>query len=355
MPTPTEQAETPVSETSDLTADQQIQDLLVDEFEEEAEDTTPTETEKDETLPQEEAETEDEQSEDKADQEEAEEAATWAEALGLDDSQIVLDDDGNFKSVITKVEGKTQQVDLKELVKGYQIDSYNTLKSEALTAERQRFEQQANQQAAELQQRIGQANALVSNMEQQIVGEFNSIDWEQLRQADPAEYAAQRQDYAVKYNNVQQMTQNIQLEQQHLQQEQANKVQQANNARLQSEAQLVLKEHPEWENPEVRDKELGSMRGLLQDKYGYTAEEISRVDDHRIIKIAGDLQAYHAIKKEGAPKLEKKVPKYSKPISNRKSGRNTKAKKLDTLYKKAAGSSNRKLKDDAIEQLLLNS
>lgn len=272
MPTPTEQAETPVSETSDLTADQQIQDLLVDEFEEEAEDTTPTEPEKDETLPQEEAETEDEQSEDKADQEEAEEAATWAEALGLDDSQIVLDDDGNFKSVITKVEGKTQQVDLKELVKGYQIDSYNTLKSEALTAERQRFEQQANQQAAELQQRIGQANALVSNMEQQIVGEFNSIDWEQLRQADPAEYAAQRQDYAVKYNNVQQMTQNIQLEQQHLQQEQANKVQQANNARLQSEAQLVLKEHPEWENPEVRDKELGSMRGLLQDKYGYTAE-----------------------------------------------------------------------------------
>jgi len=355
MTIPTDQAETTASDASDLTADQQIAELLAEELPlgDDAEE-NPSEDELNESLPQEKAEADDEESEAEENQEEAEEATTWAGALGLDENQIILDESGNFKGVMTKVEGKTQEVDLKELLKGYQIDSYNTLKQEAFTAEKQKFEQHANQQAQVLNQRIQQASGYVSNLEQQLVGEFQGIDWDQLRLADPAEYAARRQDYAVRYNEVQQMAQGIANEHQHLQQEHANQTQQANYTRLQSEAQLALQEKPEWSDPSVRANDMAEMGALIKN-YGYTEKEIEGISDHRVIRMIDDLRAYHAIKKEGKPKLTKKVPRYVKPMANRKAGSNTKAKQLDKLYKKAAGSSNKKLKDAAIEQLLMNS
>lgn len=345
----TEQTETPESE---LSQDKQIENLLSDEFETGEAENPVKPVEDESTLPQEETPTEDDKSEEEANQEEAEEATTWASALGLSDDQIVLDDDGNFKSVITKVEGKTQEVDLKELVKGYQIDSYNKLKTEALQAERQRFEQMANQQAQVLQQRVQEASAYVNNLEEQIVGEFQSIDWEALRGADPAEYAARRQDYALKYSQIKQQKDNIQQAQYQEQQQQRANAEKSRFMYLQNEAQQALKEKPEWNDPKVRVQAMSEMAEVIK-TYGFNEQEIAALSDHRYINMVDDLRAYHAIKKEGKPKLEKKVPKFVKPLASKP--RNTKGKKLDKLYKKAADSGSVKLKDAAIEQLLLNS
>jgi len=360
MTTPTEQSATTESETSDLTPDQQIAELLMDEetpSEEEAEPTNPEQTEDEDSLPQEEeTEAEEEAAEESENQEEAEdkEPETWATALGLDESQVVLDDNDNFVGVMTKVEGKTKQVDLKELVKGYQIDTYNTKKSEALTADRQRFEQMAQQQAEEMGNRMQHASGLVTTLEEQLVGEFQGVNWEQLRASDPAEYSALRQDYAVRYNQVKQMAVGIQQQQSQLQQQKQQEFREANNKRLQQEVDLVLQAKPAWNDPDVRVKAMTEMGGFIT-KYGYSDQEIAAISDHRVIRMIDDLMAYNSIKKEGMPKLNKKVPKYVKPLANRKTGGNTKAKKLDKLYQKASASKDRKLKDNAIEQLLLNS
>jgi hypothetical protein len=282
-----------------------------------------------------------------------EEAATWGQALGLDDSQIVLDDNGNFTGVMTKIEGETKQVDLRELVKGYQLDSYNTNRSKAMADERKQFEEYAKTQAQTLHKQMEEATGLVDLYKQQLVGEYDSINWEGLRAADPAEYAARRQDFAVKYNQVQQAAEGLKQEQQQTAQQAAYQAQQVNYQRMQQEAQKALEAKPEWTDPEVRVKAINNMGEFIQNKYGYSPEEVAGITDHRVIGLIEDAMAYQAIKTKSGPKLKKAVPKFQKPGGGNHV--NAKQSALNKLYKKAAASSSRDLKDDAITQLLMNS
>ena len=347
---------------SNKSADDQITDLLAGagetgDLEDLADEETLNAKNQEEEAPQEEEleegqEPETEETTQEA-AEEGKESETWGQVLGLEDSQVVLDDNGNFEGVITKVGGETQQVDLKELVKGYQIDKYNSQRSQVVAEERKQFEQFAQQQATALQERVTQADSLVNTLEQQLVGEYDSINWEALRQADPAEYAARRQDFAVRYQQVQKVSEGIKTESDKLQQEQAMKRQQAQQQLLYSESQQALAVKPEWSDPKIRIKAMEDMSSFIQDKYGYSAQEVAGITDHRVIGLIEDAMAYQAIKKGSAPKLKKPVPKFQKPGSNRPAP-NRKAK-LDKLYNKAAKSQSRELKDDAITQLLLNS
>lgn len=345
------------TDVSEMSEEDQITELLTQSGEtgniDEEAKADPVE---DEATQEDEAEEDDQSETEESTQEAADdedEETTWGKALGLDDEQIVLDEQGNFKGIKTKVEGEVQQVDLKELVKGYQLDQYNTNRSKAMAEERKQFEQYAEQQAQALQQRVQQAETLVSSLEQQLVGEYESVDWEQLRVADPAEYAARRQDFAVRYNQVKQMEAHAQEEHRALTEQQQQRQQQANYAHLQQEAQKALEIKPEWVDPDVRVKAMNDMGQFLQGKYGYGPDEVAGITDHRVIRLIEDAMAYQSIKKGSAPKLSKPVPKFQKPGSGKKS--TTKQSQLNKLYKKAAASSNRELKDDAITQLLLNS
>ena len=129
---------------------------------------------------------------------------------------------------------------------------------------------------------------------------------------------------------------------------------QQNNAQiLQAEAQKTLDMRPEWTDPDIRGKAMSDMSDFVQKQYGYTPDDMQRISDHRVFNMIEDAMAYQAIKTNSKPKIKKAVPKFQKPGGHKPAG--GKKAKLDKLYKKAAASSDRKVKDDAITQLLLNS
>jgi len=147
--------------------------------------------------------TDDEESEDEAedtqDEEETEESEEedWfpndlselAEAM-----QVDLDALKAIK-VKTKVDGVESDVPLGEVIKNYQINKSLTERSEQLAHNRKAFEQQATEFQAARDQQIQQWQMWNGVLEQRLKDQVGAIDWQQLREDDPAEYAAKRQEF----------------------------------------------------------------------------------------------------------------------------------------------------------------
>ena len=56
---------------------------------------------------------------------------------------------------------------------------------------------------SDLRSRAEGLHGLTTMLEDQLVGEYNGVDWESLRSADPAEYTALRQDFSDRAKDLQ--------------------------------------------------------------------------------------------------------------------------------------------------------
>ncbi|MCG7904399.1 MAG: hypothetical protein JAY60_18480 [Candidatus Thiodiazotropha weberae] len=245
-------------------------------------------------------------------------ADVFASALGLTDDAVVVDDDG--VKIKAKIDGQESAVTLQELLKGYQLEGHVTQKSQKLAEERRAFEQEREAQKQEMATALGQVKQLTDYTEQQLLAEFN-IDWKSLRQNDPAEFSAKRQEFQERYAQIQQAKNSVVQQQQQLTEEQMAEVVQRERSRL-------LDAIPTWSNEEVAQTEREQVTQYLLSK-GYAAQELASVIDHRAIAIARDAMLYQM--QQGnvdvAKKKVVKVPKVMKPGKA--------ATKTDAVFEKA--------------------
>ena len=245
------------------------------------------------------------------------EELSLAAYLGLDDDRIIVGEDGSylFNAII---DGETKQVPLKELAASYQLQGHVNNKSMALETERKQFEEVKGQVAMELQTRIQGVTKLGELAEAELVKEYQSIDWNRLRQEDPANWTALRQEYAERAQKVQQVKQLAIEEAERLQQESAQKFQQQAQEYFQSELKAMIVDNPDWANETVRKEKVGELRGFLTN-YGFTDEDALGVNDHRLIRLIKDAHAYRSGLKaaEGKKVVGKTLPKFQKPGSSK--------------------------------------
>ncbi|MEW8195223.1 MAG: hypothetical protein AB2793_16040, partial [Candidatus Thiodiazotropha sp.] len=165
----------------------------------ESEETEATETDSEESGK---PESEESESELEEETEEIElDADVFASALGLEDNALDITDEGEIKFK-TKIDGKENAVTLAELLKGYQLEGHVTQKSQKLSEDRRAFEQERDAQMTELKSALGQATELLKLSEEGLIAEYN-IDWNTLRTENPAEFAAKRQEFQERYNQIQ--------------------------------------------------------------------------------------------------------------------------------------------------------
>ena len=286
-------------------------------------------------------------------QQEAEESnddLTWAKALGVDDSMIVLDDDGNFKGVKVQVDGEPEVVDLKTALEGFRFNRHNTQTSQKLAEEKKQLEAIRQASFSELNQKFTEAAKLTEYLDSKLLGEFN-IDWQHLRATDPAEYAARVQDYQLKQAEIQQLKGAIgqELEQQQaiLQQQQAAQMQ----AYVQDQLQQLLTDVPEWQDKAKMTADFDAMASIAE-SYGFSRSEFDNVMDARMIKVLKDAMAYRNGKTVAEKKLEKPLPKFIKSTNTAPSKATSKLDKLVKASQKAEGYNKSKLQDAAINELL---
>lgn len=292
-----------------------------DDLTREAAQEEPTEAAQEEpTTTEEELQTEEETAENDEEVPETEEEGLTldgeqlAELLGVPSENVIIDDDGGF-SLRTKTGDEVKNVSVDDLVKSFQTQAHVTQKSKAVAEEKRKIDQLKAQAAQQAQQQLGQLALLTQAAEKQLSAEYESINWDELRRTNPAEWSARKQEFQDRVNGVNQIkSQGLQALQQHSQQQQ-QAMQQMQQQILAEEAERLVSAIPQWSDPGVAEKEHSQMQGFLVDSYGFSPEDVNGVTDHRLILLARDAQKYRASKKEvdTAAKKIRKLPKIQKP------------------------------------------
>jgi hypothetical protein len=217
---------------------------------------------------------------------------------GTEDGEEDTEEAAPEASAITvELGGKVVTLTKDEVARGYLRTEDYTRKTQALAEERRAIQQHA---AAVMQERQQYA-ALLPALEQQIKSLLPvEPNWEELAATDPVEFNRQ---WAAKQLRDQKL-QAVQSEQARLaalaQQQNAQMTEQ----QIAGERQRLVAANPRWSDPERWKQDRTAVREYLAG-YGYSAEEISAVTDHRAVVIAHKARLYdEAVKKGVVPKAK---------------------------------------------------
>lgn len=340
------------------TGDKPMQDIATDlearlygpETEEPTVDATDEEAlEDEEILPSDDdSDSEDDEGSDELEddgEDEIDEGQTLAEYLGVDEDRIKYGDDGSI-SLESIVDGEKKDVSLKELVSSYQLQGHVNNKSISLENERKQFSEEQKSVSAELLQRADRLESMSKILEDQLVQEYQSIDWDRLRVDNPSEWSAMRQEYAERAQSIQASQEQILAEKATLAEEEKVKQQYAMQQYAAEQMQKVIADNPTWADESVRSSDLKDMRNFLSNEYGFSESDMLQVGDYRLINIIKDARKF----KDGIKKVEEKkqklVPKFKKPGAA-KANRQQLASARDTKAKRARVKSSGKTADVA--------
>lgn len=279
---------------------------------------------------------------------------TWDSALGIDDGVIAQDEEGNFTGVNVKIDGESSVVDMKTLVAGFQTNKHNTNTSKALADERRDFEGARDSTVADYTKKLENISKLSQYMHKNLVGEYENIDWNALRQQDPAEYAAATQDFERRKQEIQQVYNAIESERTAEQSELSTRNGTDRQTYLQAEMKKVVANNPEWNSDAKLKAAFTDMKDFVDEVYHIPEDAFYSLGDSRYVEIIKDAMAYRKGVKITQKKINNsKLPKYQK--AKKRTGRKAKVSKLDKLTKAASlssGQSQRDLQTDAIAELL---
>jgi len=266
------------------------------------------------------------------------------EASDSDDEDLIEEPSQEEPDLYTvKVDGQERQVTLDDLKQGYSGQEYV---------------QQGMQEVAAAKKEAEAVYTALNNERQQMADLYNQLQnggfapepvkpTKEEFDADPIGYMQKNLEYEeAKANHDRQMAQLQQASQQ-------NSVAQQNakQAYLQEQMQILQKEIPEFANKDSRTKLREQLVATGQSKYGYTTQEIDQISDYRAIKVLHDAMKYQDII-SGKSKAQVKT-KSAKPVV--KPG----AKKMATPNAKVRSRQKAKLRetgsiDDAVS-LIVNS
>lgn len=167
-----------------------------------------------------------------------------------------------------------------------------------------RPQHQANPNTEQLQSAMSETLRQRAALEAQ----YNQINWQELRQDDPGEYAAQRQQFMEADHYLQQQEQQLNNAYQQVNGQDTQKQQQQMEEYIQGEQAKLMDAIPAWRDKAVRKKESQMVRNYLR-KQGFADAEIDSVVDHRAIKIVRDLMLAAQRAKNKTVKVPRKKQK----------------------------------------------
>lgn len=228
----------------------------------------------------------------------SDEDATEAAEDEDDGSERELSDD---TLVTVKIDGKTQQITLKEAREGYQRQSDYSRNMNALREEKQEVDAVRQQVLVERQQYEALIPALRQQLEQLLPQE---PDWEKLHREDPLNYPLIRDQW----RDYQERLAATRAEQERLsyirQQEEQAQLRQI----VQEGQKWLVEKNPEWKDAKKWD----DARSKLKDygrKVGYTEEELAQAYDPRALLVLDKARRYDELMANRPKPVKQEGPK----------------------------------------------
>lgn len=203
--------------------------------------------------------------------------------------------------VTVKIDGKTSQVKFADVLKSYQLEGHVQQKSIALSEQQRAWEAEREKAKQALGQHLNNAETLAKLAHQQLLAEYQGIDWNKLRMEDPIQWSVRNQEFQNRANQIQQHLTQVQ---QH-QQQQAEQAKQEQLAKLPQEREKMLDARPEWRDDTKFQAARAEMTGYAR-KLGYSDAEIGSIFDHRFMLILHDAARFAQLQAQ-APQAAKRV------------------------------------------------
>jgi len=207
-----------------------------------------------------------------------------------------------------KVDGEEIEVDIDELINGYQRTADYTKKSQALAEQRKAIEaervhlEQVKQERQAYAQKLQALNQFLSQQDQ---GE----NLEALKESDPIGYAVK---VAERTEREKQLAV-VRAEQQRIAQQQQAEQQQSLQNHLKSEAQKLSAAIPELSTPKG-DEVRKQIREYAKSQ-GWSDEELGSVYDHRAVVALYKAMKFEQLQKS-KPEIQKKVSQAPKMLKS---------------------------------------
>lgn len=201
-----------------------------------------------------------------------------------DDEQEELSDD---TLVTVKIDGKTQQIPLKEAIAGYQRKADYSKKTMALAEERRTVEAEKHE--------VGVARTYygqrLAELEAQLV-QFvpQEPNWEELHREDPINYPIIRDQW----RDHKERLARTQAERAHLEQQMMVEEQRRLGMMVDEGMKYLKDQNPEWRDDEKWSKAKQQLREYGK-KVGYTEQELSNAYDARSLIVLEKARKYDAL------------------------------------------------------------
>lgn len=250
-----------------------------------------------------------------------------AEHLGVEIADLY-----NLKVRYTKAGERTpSEISLSELKDSFQaLDKLKTEQS-ALAKQREQWESERQTRLAALDTRLTEAAALAEYAERAYMQDAQGINWEDLRQNAPEEWAAKRYEFNERKQQLEAYRQQVTQRLNAFRAEQAQQAQQSLQTKIADEASKLLEAVPEWRDESRRTAERGKLVGYLR-ALDFSDHDIANAADHRLIVMARKAMLYDEQAKQ-VNAAKKKVIKIGKSPALKPGARQSRAEQQQDALK----------------------
>lgn len=220
----------------------------------------------------------------------------------------------NTLRVPVKIDGKAGEATFKDLVDGYQMRAAAEHRLEEAKAKTKTINEELAAKSEAAQQQVVIAAELVKTIEARLNDEAAAVNWKQLRDSDPAEYAAKKAEIKERRDEIEQMKARAIDTWQKSREAQAKELAENQKQRLVAEHAALLERIPEWRDSEKAKAEKTKLAEYLTGQ-GFSRDEIMGASDHRLLILARKAMRLdeNESKTDVARKKLAKVPKVMKP------------------------------------------
>lgn len=199
---------------------------------------------------------------------------------------------------------KDADIPLADLLKRAEVEQDYTAQSAALAEKQKAFEAQQAQLSTQWQDRLKQAETLGGLAYQELVREYNAIDWNSLSQTDPARWAVLQTQFQQRNSSIQNHLAQVQAQQAEI----AKQAQAKQADVLKSEMQAMLKVVPEWRD-EAKFKSARDQMFAYAKTVGISEQQLNALGfqpgDHLLMRALHDAAQWHALQSSKAESLKK--------------------------------------------------
>ncbi len=216
--------------------------------------------------------------------------------------------------VDVKVDGKPAKATMSDLVRSYQIGQAAEHRLEEAKSKAKSIIEDAAEKSKGLEGQYAVVAKLIEGAEALIDQDVKAIDWNKLREDDPAEYAAKKQEVADRREAVNKLKQEAGSSWQQSAETTSAERQEQMRQFVEAERAKLLDKRPEWRDESKAKAEKAQLADYLL-KEGFTQQDIANAADHRLILLGLKAMLYDQgqAKVSTAKKKVVKAPKTMKP------------------------------------------